>query len=127
MSGGRLRFPIDGVRERWAHAKAAAEHGTPYSMEPSRGPGLWWVKDQGTYLMSNGLPGEPIGANCTYADGYGPEADWHEVRRVCGSDDFCEQIDAAAMESMLAAAEQIKAKWLVLDVEDETYELGVQQ
>jgi hypothetical protein len=51
-------------------------------------PGLWLVKDAGIYLMSNGSPAMKIDNNVTYAEGYGPDADYGDIRDAAGGDDF---------------------------------------
>ena len=62
-------------------------------------PGLWLVKDQGIYLMSNGLPGLLLTDRhhyVVYADTYDPRTDgdvWDRSRAAVGGDDFCEFID----------------------------------
>ncbi|MFJ3213578.1 DUF3085 domain-containing protein [Streptomyces flaveolus] len=64
--------------------------------ETTPAPRLWWVKDQGTYLMSNGkAPADPRDASgrlphVVYADGWGPDTD---ARSILGGDDFRESLD----------------------------------
>jgi hypothetical protein len=53
-----LKFAAPAVLELLHHAIAAPTHTSPYSKE-DRGPGLFLVKDEGVYLMSNGKPGLP--------------------------------------------------------------------
>lgn len=121
----RLVFHLDGVRARWAHAVAAGDHATPYGMTASRGPGLFWVKDTGTYLLSNGLPGEPVGNNATYAVGFGPGCDFDILQDVCGGDDFVEQIDGETITALLATADAHDARYLYIDVADDAFVVGV--
>ncbi|MFJ6650783.1 DUF3085 domain-containing protein [Streptomyces sp. NPDC091290] len=59
---------------------------------------MWWVKDDGTYLMSNGQ--DPTGTrddngrlpHVVHADGWGPGTD---ARSVLAGDDFRESLDLA--------------------------------
>jgi Protein of unknown function (DUF3085) len=58
---------------------------------------LSWVKDEGSYLMSNGIPRllkDPKDPNSmaqvVYAKGFGPDADHDHVRHALGGDDFVE-------------------------------------
>ena len=84
--------------------------------ENTRAPaGLWFVKDEGIYLLSNGEPGlflEEIGQNnavcaeglllekvkrhfVVYAEGYNPRTDpdvWERSRAAVGGDDFVEYL-----------------------------------
>ena len=62
-------------------------------------PGLWLVKDDGIYLMSNGHPGFRTDNGerhyVVYAEGYDPRTDpevWLRSRDAVGGDDFCESI-----------------------------------
>jgi len=80
------------------HAIAAAEHKHSFSDTldgTSPVPALWFVGDEGLYLMSNGLPHLPHPDNSesslvAYADGYRTSTDKHAVDRLIGGDDFCE-------------------------------------
>ena len=55
-----LKFAAPAVLELLRHALAAPKHVSPYG-EADPGPGLFLVKDEGIYLMSNGKPGLPGG------------------------------------------------------------------
>lgn len=91
-----LTFQLDGLRRLVEHAEAAPQHAAAYQKPSAETPaGLWLVKDQGIYLMSNGYPQLPIGENTVYADGYGSDADWHAVQDAAGGDDVCEDIPLA--------------------------------
>jgi len=64
--------------------------------------GLWLVKDDGIYLMSNGAPlqlapnsrPDALRALVAYAKGYEPDApdSWQKCRDAVGGDDFCEPL-----------------------------------
>jgi hypothetical protein len=89
MGGAELRFPIQLVLESAEHALDAPCHRDEYEQaEPH--PALWWVTDDGTYLMSNGVTEQGEGIDPVYADGWGPGTD---ARDVLGGDDFSEEID----------------------------------
>lgn len=75
-------------------------------------PGLWLVKDQGIYLMSNGVPGlkKKPGSDAlkvVYAEGYNPGNQGISVihdkcRAAVGGDDFCEALPLDFFEEVLA-------------------------
>ncbi|MFE0437251.1 DUF3085 domain-containing protein [Streptomyces nigra] len=92
-----LVFPLDRVLAAAECAAAADTHKLGYG-ETGAAPRLWWVKDDGTYLMSNGQ--DPTGTrddngrlpHVVHADGWGPGTD---ARSVLGGDDFRESLDLA--------------------------------
>lgn len=94
----QLNFNLSEVVSLAEHAKSSTEFRKRYG-ESSSSPALWWVKDQGTYLMSNGLP-QPK-PNVTYAEGYGPDCDYMALRETCGGDDFVEVLPDEILETLL--------------------------
>ncbi|MGW3390513.1 DUF3085 domain-containing protein [Streptomyces cinereoruber] len=90
-----LVFPLSKVLASAEHALAAPKHALGYG-ETEAAPRLWWVKDEGTYLMSNGQ--DPTDTrdedgrlpHVVHADGWGPGTD---ARSILGGDDFRESID----------------------------------
>ncbi|MEU2057141.1 DUF3085 domain-containing protein [Streptomyces bungoensis] len=90
-----LVFPLDQVLAAAEHAATAPAHKRGYG-ETDAAPRLWWVKDGGTYLMSNGQdPADTRDKHdrpttVVYADGWGPDTD---PRSILGGDDFRESID----------------------------------
>ncbi|MEV4868520.1 DUF3085 domain-containing protein [Streptomyces syringium] len=89
-----LVFPLAQVLAAAEHAAAADKHKLGYA-ETEAAPRLWWVKDDGTYLMSNGqgptdTPDDEYPPTVVHADGWGPGTD---ARSVLGGDDFRESID----------------------------------
>ncbi|MFF7115432.1 DUF3085 domain-containing protein [Streptomyces albogriseolus] len=90
-----LVFPLAQVLAAAEHAAAADTHKLGYA-ETEAAPRLWWVKDDGTYLMSNGQDPNPTHDDngrlptVVHADGFGPGTD---ARSVLGGDDFRESID----------------------------------
>ena len=69
-----LKFAAPAVLELLRHALAAPKHVSPYG-EADPGPGLFLVKDEWIYLMSNGkpgLPGENAPNKVVYAKVYEP-------------------------------------------------------
>ncbi|MFE2103134.1 DUF3085 domain-containing protein [Streptomyces sp. NPDC059468] len=92
-----LVFPLDRVLAAAEHAASAPKHRLSYEeTEAQAVPRLLWVKDGGTYLMSNGIrptdtPDETGTHNhVIYADGWGPGTD---PRPILGGDDFSEPLD----------------------------------
>ncbi|MFB6984592.1 DUF3085 domain-containing protein [Streptomyces sp. NPDC056297] len=90
-----LAFPLAKVLAAAEHAAAADKHKLGYE-ETEAAPRLWWVKDDGTYLMSNGQdPTDTRDHNgrlphVVHAEGWGPGTD---ARSILGGDDFRESID----------------------------------
>lgn|SRR5262245_59177422 len=116
-----LRFDANAVRRVVEHAKAAPEHMEFYGEK--QGARVLLVKDEGIYLMSNGLPRDlmarpfdpsapPPTANdstsfVAYAMGYDPtKADrmavWEKCREAVGGDDFSEPLLLDGFERGLA-------------------------
>jgi hypothetical protein len=109
-----LTFAAPAVLELLRHAIAAPKHSSPYSQEDP-GPGLFLVKDEGVYLMSNGkpgLPGENAANKVVYAKGYEPLTEarrdgtdtWGEryekIRDAVGGDDFGEFLPADSFKGL---------------------------
>ena len=71
-------------------------------------PAVWLVKDEGVYLMSNGLPldkDENGRTRVVYLPGFHPEKDegWHQhASEVFGGDDFAVALPAEDVEQALA-------------------------
>jgi hypothetical protein len=95
-----LRFPLRDVLVLAEHAITSPEHGPTYT-EHAEGttptPSLWFVGDEGLYLMSNGLPGQPDPPggdrmHVVYADGYDTSMSKHAISREIGGDDFVEAL-----------------------------------
>ncbi|MBM9624734.1 DUF3085 domain-containing protein (plasmid) [Streptomyces zhihengii] len=89
-----LVFPLAEVLATAEHAAAADNHKLGYA-ETEVAPRLWWVKDDGTYLMSNGQdPTDTRNADrlptVVHAHGWGPGTD---ARSILGGDDFRKSID----------------------------------
>jgi hypothetical protein len=103
-----LNFTIDDtLKSIVAHAAANPKHelyGEP--IEPS----LWFVKDNGAYLMSPASPRQlrEDGDGCVvaYAKGCDPNKDedfYENARMYCGGDDFVEAIPLARLQPAIAA------------------------
>ncbi|MFE5189874.1 hypothetical protein [Streptomyces sp. NPDC056628] len=89
-----LVFPLDRVLAAAEHAAAAADkHKLGYAETEAATPCLWWVKDEGTYLKSNGQdPTDTRDADgrlptVVHADGWGPGTD---PSTALGSEDLHE-------------------------------------
>lgn len=106
----KLTFPIDDrLKQIVAHA-AAHDPAPYYGRKIDRS--LYFVKDQGAYLMSAGSPGliDPDGKLPTsqlvqYAIGHDPntpEYDYDHTRFVCGGDDFGEPLEVEFFEQAIA-------------------------
>ena len=122
----KLSFPCRDVAALLAHMDASGEHQAAYEAAPV--PGLFWVKDQGCYLMSTGLPrlpGEGTGSKVVYAEDLGPDAGWGFVQSVCGGDDVAELLPADAFDRVFAMVRERPDATLVLEFSDTELALSV--
>lgn len=86
-----LIFDLAEVGANLRHSMACTQWKQTYG-ETTQRVGLWWVKDEGTYLMSNGIA-EGLQPPVAYARGLGADAEWDTVQEYCGGDDFAQFID----------------------------------
>jgi hypothetical protein len=130
-----LLFPLADALRLAEHAAAAPEHAPSLNEQGEQvpaGPRLLWVKDEGTYVMSSGLP--PLlrdpdnpGSNIVvYADSYGPgtRQELGHMEEI-GGDDFIEDLPLdvpfGTHPTLLDALRKTHAagfKWLSLDLPD---------
>jgi hypothetical protein len=99
-----------------------------------------WVKDAGTYLMSNALP--RIENDVLYGRAYtkdglllqqpddsrSTEWDdvWHTARDICGGDDFAEYLPLSDFLPQLQTALHAGFHHLVIDVSDEALDITME-
>lgn len=128
-----LTFSAADIRELVTHTKAAAQRRPSYaeSLNPAFHtdgktddakipPGLWLVKDDGIYLMSNGTPyprrsATDDRARVAYAaeanpDEMSPEAAWNAARALLGGGDFVQALPLDMFEWLLASPRVKKLK-----------------
>ena len=112
-----LQFLLADVIELVARSLSSADHTEPYSQIEAGEPGvpaLGWVKDDGTYLMSNRVPrleGRDGETNrVVYAEGWGSGTRSAVSRTEVGGDDFVEPI--AVSEELLLRLCQARAAGL---------------
>lgn len=92
------------------------------------GPALFLVKDRGCYLMSNAAGQVRDPATNTlpvaYAHGLGADADYDDLKYVCGGDDFCEliELDALTIQALRDVSEHGVVK---VRLTDESIEMSV--
>ncbi|MET7490538.1 DUF3085 domain-containing protein [Streptomyces sp. NPDC005538] len=91
-----LAFPLDKVRSIAELAIAARKHALGPG-DPDARPRLWWIKGNGTFLMSNGIDNTPHTHDAdgqwhhiVYADKWGPDTD---PSPILGGDDLHETLD----------------------------------
>ncbi|WP_433204699.1 DUF3085 domain-containing protein [Nocardia sp. CA-107356] len=131
MSVVRLCFPLSKVIDLAEHAMAATEHSrSPYDDPRPAVPSLIWVKDDGIYLMSNGIPRQPGSpentARIVYAHGHESGTHWCYGEPL--GDDFVEYIDltqatdAGALIDLIRSYAALDA-WLVFTVSTGTFEM----
>ncbi|MEV0269825.1 hypothetical protein AB0H43_13690 [Hamadaea sp. NPDC050747] len=130
-----LKFALTDVLTLAEHAAAAPEHAATLdpdlAAQPSR-PRLMWFKDDGTYLMSSGIPGlltdpgDPESNVVVYAHGYGPGSrqDLGHIEEI-GGNDFIEDFPLDApfgthptFLDALRKAGALGYQWLTLDLPD---------
>lgn len=99
-----LKFDAVAVGQRIAHANRSTEWSKGFGQTGSAEPSLIFVKDDGIYVMSNGIPGQTDEATgrqvVVYAKGYDPrDGDvWDKCRDAVGGDDFAEFVEVSALE-----------------------------
>lgn len=137
----RLYFPLKPVLALAEYTLGASKHTSGYADTQDgkeTGPALMWVKDAGTYLMSNAIPrpeGDVIYGRADLPTGLllrepkdTASTAWNEVwdvtRTICGGDDFAEYfpLDDNLSAQLLAAARDDHT-WLVLEVSTESISL----
>lgn len=102
----KFYFKAEDVRARLAHSKEADARKLLYGIRGTDEPGIWLVKDQGVYIMSNAKPAElvdpsrPNDSACVvnYAKGHDPDKDedWW-----VGGDDYVKLFTAEQLEPEL--------------------------
>lgn len=128
-----LQFPLAEVIELVAHTLSCTDHIESYSQLEAGEPGvpaLEWVKDDGTYLMSNGVPrleGRDGQTNrVVYAEGWGSGTHFEVGRTEVGGDDFVEPI--AMSEEILLRLRQARAaglEWFCMSVTKDRFQVGL--
>ena len=150
-TGVTLRFEARAVQEQLDHTKAApqhkltmsdraelygedkAGHAQPYE-ETNGTPGLWLVKDEGIYLMSNGKPGllntesndnHRTQLKVVFARGYEPLADYNKIREAVGGDDFTMgTFDVEDFEAVLQFAKQHQRDEILIELTETEIRFG---
>ena len=138
----QLRFALRDVLAVAEHAIAAPGHKPSFAdtldgTTPTAA--LWFVGDDGLYLMSNGLPGQPHPdggdrLHVVYADGYRTAMSKHAIADEIGGDDFCEplplldpqsdaQPDGVPLHARLAAGVADGLDLLVIDLDTTAMQL----
>ncbi|WP_440581215.1 DUF3085 domain-containing protein [Streptomyces sp. PT19] len=124
-----LVFPLAKVLAAAEHAATADKHKLG-SGETEAAPRLWWVKDDGTFLMSNGQDPTDTRADngrLVHADGWGPGTN---ARTILGGDDFRQSIDLTTpvfedgttlLGMLRAAAAEGATRFLLKATFDNTY------
>ncbi len=131
-----LRFELSDVVDLAEHAHAAPSH-QAYGGAPAV-PALIWVKDDGTYLMSNGRPalldpatGKPH--RTVHADGYGPGTENQLRHTEVGGDNFAQTIqlthndargNGPTLLDILRLHHRRGDRWLVLQVARDDFGLA---
>lgn len=112
-----LTFDLDQVRPLVEHARASKKWGKTYGDDGPARPALWLVKDEGIYLMSNGIPPKLADGTVAapyqvglvaYARGFDPtERDrmevWDDAHEAVGGDDFADPLPIDWFETAIAS------------------------
>ena len=119
-----LKFKTEDIRKLAEHSLKAEKRRLTFDQEKEGVAvprGLILAKDQGVYLLSNGLnegekpPGE-LGL-VVYAENCNPETDkdWYDnARNICGGDDFAEFIDL----DWFFYAQSENCEYMVIEITD---------
>ncbi|MFF0532837.1 hypothetical protein ACFYT3_31240 [Nocardia amikacinitolerans] len=136
MTSAQLWFRLADVLDLAEHAMAATAHSLPPFEESAVGsPSLIWVKDDGIYLVSNGLPRQTptdtdhpeSSVHVVYAHGHGHGTHWHHGPPL--GDDFIEflPLTASFAEDGTSFIDVLRAEptaaWLVITVSPNTFYL----
>jgi hypothetical protein len=127
---GTLTFPIDDTLKAIVEHAAANDAGTFYGETIERS--VFLVKDQGTYLMSGGKPGQPDPSHSgegtkllvLYANEINPTTmefdDWYDRQHsICGGDDFVEHFSPKFFQDAIARG----ATKLTIKLSDDSIEM----
>lgn len=134
MSPVDLWFRVTDVVPLAEHAMTASEHApAPYADPGPTPPALFWVKDQGIYVLSNGKPrqppesaGRPGEARVVYAHGHGPDTHWYGGDPL--GDDFIESLSLTEPTldgtTIIELIRDYAARdgWMVITVFDDRFE-----
>ena len=93
-----IRFDIQKVAEHLRHSANSKTHKAVYGDQGTKKAGLWWVKDEGSYIMSNGTDADRPAV--VYAKGLTPKHR-DDVEMMLGGDDFAEFIPFDAVRDIL--------------------------
>lgn len=107
----RFVFDATKVLELVEHSKTGERQWAYGIGKGTPKPGLFLVKDQGVYVLSNAKLGKDQTPSNTgmiaYANGYGANADWDKVRDAAGGDDFAENVEIGpAFQAALKSAQK---------------------
>ncbi|MGY1947625.1 hypothetical protein [Nocardia asiatica] len=136
MTSVSLWFPLTDVLGLAEHAMNAPDHRHAPSDESATGtPSLIWVRDNGIYLVSNGLPRQaPTDTDppdnivhVVYAHGHGDGTHWHHGPPL--GDDFIEYLPltGSSAEPGTPLIDMLRdagtAAWLVITVDPNTFSI----
>ncbi|GHJ45871.1 hypothetical protein Cs7R123_32130 [Catellatospora sp. TT07R-123] len=129
----RLYFSLAQTMVLAEHAMRATDHHLSLTRRDAglpAVPALLWGKDDGTFLLSSGIPGLPRnaarpdhGQRAVYAEGWGPGTRQELSHTDIGGDDFTEHLElteplaiGATLIQYLRAAARRNRPWFALDV-----------
>lgn len=124
-----FRWRISAVRALLAELAGGAAFAPSYSQQDAGEPGvpaLVFVKDEGTYLMTNRAD-HPEGAMrlVEYAEGYDPKKVSHE-QWWTGGDDFAEHLPAEEVERLIEGRSDEAILGISIDLQGTTFEIYVE-
>jgi|SRR6516162_3177371 hypothetical protein len=123
-----LQFDRHDVQRVIEHMTTATEWGHGYDddndHEHDARPQLIFVKDQGIYLMSNGLPRDIVEGETSfvaYAEGYDPSVETHNTWDTVSRDDFGEFIDLTTTQIALIRSPKFRS--LAIELDEHSFEI----
>lgn len=126
-----LKFSVSDLERVVAHSIAAPEQ-LPFGAAAFDAPMILLVKDEGVYIMSNGIPYDPAEPSSerrfvVYAEGYNPTKDAEAIDKSfdMSGDDFVEPISAEEVDSMLKTAKDAGFKSLVVRLTEDSLTFAV--
>jgi hypothetical protein len=115
-----LEFDRHDVQRVIEHMTTATEWGRGYDDDDEHDarPQLIFVKDQGIYLMSNGLPRDIVAGETSfvaYAEGYDPSVETYNTWDTVSGDDFGEFIDLTPTQIAFIRSPNFRSLAIELD------------
>jgi hypothetical protein len=121
-----LEFDRNDVQRVIEHMTTATEWGRGYDDDDEHDarPQLIFVKDEGIYLMSNGLPEDIVEGETlfvAYAEGYDPTVETDNTWHAVSGDDFAEFIDLTPMQIAFIRSPNFRS--LAIELDEDSFKI----